>query len=275
MGKQSGYLLQILPAMPLCQYKNLNLHYTDSGKGRAIVLLHGFLENLSMWNDYAAELSTRNRVVCIDLLGHGKSDCYGYMHTMEDMAAGVKAVLNSLKLRRCIVIGHSMGGYVALAFADLFPDNVLGLGLFYSTAKEDSDERKELRLRAIDVAKEHTKTYLKTSVQNLFYVDSLTKYPEAVERVFEDAQKMKVQGIVAALAGMRERPNREALLHFGPYKVLVINGRRDGLIPIESMQEQMKAARVTHTLITENGHMGHIEDRDACLKTLKEFIAAV
>jgi pimeloyl-ACP methyl ester carboxylesterase len=275
MLAQSRYLLQIHPAMPLCQYKNLNLHYTDSGKGRAVVLLHGFLENLSMWNDFATELSKRNRVFCMDLLGHGQSDCYGYTHTMEDMAHGVKAVLNQLKVRRCIIIGHSMGGYVALAFADLFPDNVRGLGLFYSTAKEDAEERKEMRLRAMDVAKTHTETYLKTSVQNLFYVDSLSKFPADVDAVLTEAKKMNVQGIVAALAGMRERPNREALLHFGPYKVLVINGRRDGLIPIESMEEQMKAARVTHTLITENGHMGHIEDRDACLKMLKEFIAAV
>ena len=84
--------------MPLCQYKNLNVHYTETGSGRALVLLHGFLENLSMWDNYVSALSKRYRVVCIDLLGHGKSDCHGYVHTMEDMAEGVKAVLSKTEI---------------------------------------------------------------------------------------------------------------------------------------------------------------------------------
>lgn len=258
--------------MAFCKFKNVNIHYTESGKGRVVVLLHGFLENLSMWNDYAARLSLRYRVICIDLLGHGQSDCHGYVHTMEDMAEAVNAVLHHLKVRRYIMIGHSMGGYVSLAFADLFPDNLVGLGLFYSTSNEDNPERKELRLRAMEAAKSHRKTYVKTSVQNLFYADSLKTHKHEVEETILEALKISPQGIVAALAGMRERPDREALLHFGPYAVLMINGRRDGAIPLESVQELMNANRVTHKLVTENGHMGHIEDKEICLETIKQFI---
>lgn len=258
--------------MPLCQYKNLNVHYTETGSGRAIVLLHGFLENLSMWDDYVLALSKRYRIVCIDLLGHGKSDCHGYVHTMDDMAEGVNAVLRHLNLRRYIMIGHSMGGYVALAYGDLFPDNLIGLGLFYSTPKADNVERKEVRLRAIEAAKSHTRTYIKTSIQNLFYADSLTLYKDKVAEVQQQALLTSKQGIVAALAGMRERPDREALMHFGPYKFLMINGKRDALLPIKDMQEMMQAPNVTHFLVTENGHMGHIEDAEICLKTIQQFI---
>ena len=225
-----------------------------------------------MWDDYALELNKRYRVVCIDLLGHGQTDCHGYVHSMEDMAGAVNAVLKHLNVRRYIMIGHSMGGYVALAYGELFPDNLIGLGLFYSTAQEDSDEKKELRLRAIDAVKSHKKTFLKTSIQNLFYPENVQTYTSEIENLVSDALQLSTQGIAAALMGLRERPNREVLLHFGPYAVLIINGRRDGLIPIKFMEAQMKLPRVTHSLITENGHMGHIEDRDACLKMIKRFI---
>ncbi len=99
------------------QYKETTIFYTDIGKGNTIVLLHGFLENSTMWQRFIPELSKRNRVVCIDLLGHGQTDCLGYIHSMEDMADAVAEVLNHLKIRRSIFIGHSMGGYVAWVFA--------------------------------------------------------------------------------------------------------------------------------------------------------------
>ena len=258
--------------MPLCQYKHLNVHYTETGEGRVIVLLHGFLEDLTMWHDYTNELRKRYRVVCIDLLGHGQTDCHGYVHTMNDMAGAVNAVLKYLHVRRYIMIGHSMGGYVALAYGELFPDNLIGLGLFYSTPKADSEEKKELRLRAIETAKTRKDLFIKTSIPNLFYEGSITTFKSEIENLIKRATTMTTQGIVAALAGMRERPDRDVLLHFGPYAVMVINGERDGLIPIDLMKTIMKLPRVTHALVTPNGHMGHIEDRDACLKMIKRFI---
>ncbi|MGB0892059.1 MAG: alpha/beta fold hydrolase, partial [Flavobacteriaceae bacterium] len=137
----------------ILEYKGANIFYTDQGKGTAIVLLHGFLENSTMWNNFVANVSKNHRVICIDLLGHGKTECLGYVHTMEDMSDAVEAVLNHLKIRRSIFIGHSMGGYVALAFAEHFPDNVKGLCLLNSTTRTDSEERKKLRSRAILAAK--------------------------------------------------------------------------------------------------------------------------
>ena len=80
-------------------YKNISLSYTDTGTGNVIVLLHGFLENSTMWEHYVAEFSKQYRVVTIDLLGHGQTDCIGYIHTMEDMADAVYAVLNELNIK--------------------------------------------------------------------------------------------------------------------------------------------------------------------------------
>ena len=127
----------------ILDYKGINIFYTDTGKGQVVVLLHGFLEDASMWNALIPELSKKNRVVAIDLLGHGNTNSLGYVHTMEDMANTVKAVLSHLSLRKFIFIGHSMGGYVALAFAKLYPENIKGLCLLNSTYEADDLERKQ------------------------------------------------------------------------------------------------------------------------------------
>ena len=134
--------------MNLLIYKKAKINFTDVGKGTAVVLLHGYLENLSMWDCFISELSKKNRIVSIDLLGHGQSDCLGYVHSMEDQAEMVSEDLSHLKIKKAVLIGHSMGGYVALAFAELYSDHMKGLVLMNSTSRADSDEKKHNRNRA-------------------------------------------------------------------------------------------------------------------------------
>ena len=98
-------------------FKNTKISYTDTGKGAVVVLLHGFLENKYMWKDVIPIISKNKRVLAIDLLGHGKSECIGYIHSIELMAEVVFAVLKSLRIRKITLIGHSMGGYVSLALS--------------------------------------------------------------------------------------------------------------------------------------------------------------
>lgn len=123
-------------------YKNININYTDTGKGTAIVLLHGFLENQTMWNSFLPELTKKYRVITVDQLGHGETGCLGYIHTMEDMADAVHAVLQELRIRKVILVGHSMGGYVSLAFAELYPDMVKGIVLQNSSSRRITTRRK-------------------------------------------------------------------------------------------------------------------------------------
>ena len=103
-------------------YKNIEIAYTVSGQGNALIFLHGFLETSTMWQPYIDIFSKTHKVIAIDLLGHGKTPCLGYIHTMEEMAETVFAVVKELKLRKMHLFGHSMGGYVALAFAEMYPD---------------------------------------------------------------------------------------------------------------------------------------------------------
>jgi pimeloyl-ACP methyl ester carboxylesterase len=252
-------------------FKNTKVSYSDQGNGQAIVLLHGFLENSTMWNDFIPEFSKKNRVITIDLLGHGKTECIGYVHTMELMAEAVLAVLKHLKIRRSILVGHSMGGYVALAFAELYPDAVKGLCLMNSTAKPDSKQKKKNRDRAIKAVKQNHKTFIRVSVSNLFRPKNRRIFRVKIKQVKKEALKTPLQGIVAALEGMKIREDREALLHFGPYKKMMIISKKDPILNYDSLKEQVEN---TDTLIIEfpDGHMCHIENKKDFTYNVMRFI---
>ena len=216
--------------MKTIHYKNINVSFSDTGKGITVVLLHGFLENQLMWNDLIPELLLKNRVVTIDLLGHGQTDCLSYVHTMEDQADMVQAVLHELKIRKAIFVGHSMGGYVALAFAELYPDHMKGLFLLNSTSRADSDERKINRDRAIVCVKQNYGAFVSMSIANLFAEDNRERLAKEIEKVKEQALKTPLQGIVAALEGMKIRKDREVILHFAPYPMQLVLGQKDGVL---------------------------------------------
>lgn len=251
-------------------YKNIEVSFSSEGKGQAIVFLHGFLENSLMWNDIKGEFTKQNRVICIDLLGHGKTDCLGYVHTMEEMAEVVKSVLNHLKIRRVTLVGHSMGGYVALAFAEKYLKNVKRLCLLNSTSKPDDEERKKNRLRAIKMAQANYKNLVTMSIANLFASQTRVTFSSEIERCKTEALKTSVQAYVACAEGMRLRPNREQILTSEEFKKLIIVGKKDLVLPYQNIFEK---AKKTNTPIIEfsNGHMSHIENKQELIEVLKKF----
>ena len=149
-------------------FKKGKVNFSDTGKGRTIVLLHGFLGSHKIWENTISNLSKSYRVIAIDLPGHGNTECFGYIHSMELMAKSVKAVMDSLRLKKYVIIGHSMGGYIGLAFAELFPENLKGLCLFHSSAYSDTDDKKRDRTRSIKVVKANHKIYTTEVIKNLF-----------------------------------------------------------------------------------------------------------
>ncbi|WP_370478070.1 alpha/beta fold hydrolase [Tamlana flava] len=253
------------------EYKGTNIFYTDQGKGQAIVLLHGFLENSSMWEPFIPTFTKKNRVICIDLLGHGKTGCLGYVHTMELMAEAVEAVLKKLKLRRSILIGHSMGGYVSLAFAERNPDAVKGLCLMNSTARADTPEKKLSRDRAILAVKHNHKTFILMAITNLFRPKNRTLFSKEIKEVIREAQKTPLQGIIAALEGMKIRDDREALLHFSPFKKMLIVSKKDPALDYDSLIAQTKNTQV-EVVEFPDGHMSQIENKDEFSHKIMYFI---
>ena len=255
-------------------YKNTKISYSDTGKGNAMVLLHGFLENQTMWQGLVPELSQKYRVITIDLLGHGESGCVGYVHSMEDNAEAVHSVLSKLRIRKAIFVGHSMGGYVALAFAELYPTGVKGLVLMNSTSKADSEERKANRDRAIKAVKKDYIGFVRLSIANLFNPDNRDRLVNEIEKVRAEALKTPLQGIVASLEGMKIRKDRETLLRSATYPSLLVLGKKD---PVLNYQDGLKQIENTTTkLVTfPDGHMSHIENRAALLRVLVDFFKRI
>lgn len=251
-------------------YKNINISFTDSGEGTAIVLLHGFLENKKMWAEYVDLFSKKNRVITIDLLGHGDTDSLGYVHEMEENAHVVNAVLEHLKIEKTIVLGHSMGGYVGLAFAELYPEKILKLVLQNSTSKEDSEEKKTNRTRAIKAVKQNYIGFVSLAVANLFSENNRERLALEIEKVKTEALKTPLQGIVASLEGMKIRKDREWLLKENRFPVLLVLGKKDPVLNYEESLSQIE--NTTVKLVSfEDGHMSQIENKEELKSILLTF----
>jgi pimeloyl-ACP methyl ester carboxylesterase len=254
------------------EFKQVKVRYTDKGKGRTIVLLHGFMESLEIWNEFSKELSKSFRVICIDLPGFGETPSIGYVHTMEMMANCVKAVMNKQRLKRYVVIGHSMGGYVALAFADQFSDNLKGLGLFHSTALADTAEKKESRNKAISIVKKNPQSYIKIFFESLFAEQNVEAHKADIQLLQERANNFSRSAIVNALEGMKDRKKRDWILEMAKFPILFIIGKQDAAISYESVLKQTELVKNPDVLFLENvGHMGFLEAKEQTLKAIKKF----
>ncbi|MEJ6792074.1 MAG: alpha/beta hydrolase [Lacinutrix sp.] len=252
-------------------FKNTNIHYTDEGSGSAVILFHGFLEDSSMWNTLIPELTKKNRVITIDLLGHGKTGSLGYFHTMEDMANSVKAVLKHLGLRKYTFIGHSMGGYVALAFAKLYPESIKGLCLLNSTYEADDIERKALRARANKMVQNNYENMVMMSFANLFSAESKLKYKDAFNAALEVALKTPVQGYMAANEGMRIREDLSDFFANATFKKTVLLGKKDTILDANAILKFTQKHTI-ETHVFSEGHMSHIENSKKFITEIVQFI---
>jgi pimeloyl-ACP methyl ester carboxylesterase len=252
-------------------YKNTKINYSDSGEGNTIVLLHGYLENISMWDFCISEMTKNNRVIAIDLLGHGKSECLGYIHTMEDQADMVFALLKELKIKKASFIGHSMGGYIALAFAEIYPKNLKSLVLMNSTSYEDSLERKVNRDRAIKMVKKDYTSFVRLSIANLFSEENRNKLTSEIEAVKTEALKTPLQGIIAALEGMKVRKERQMVLQSLKIPTLLILSKKDPVLDYEENKKQIISTNIELASLPD-GHMSHIENKTQLKKIILDFL---
>jgi len=253
-------------------YKGKKISFRDKGQGPAIVLLHGFLENMDMWAYFTKKLSEEFRVITIDLPGFGKSECLGRVHLMEQMATAVNKVLKQCEIRNCLMIGHSMGGYVTLAFASKYPGKLKGFGLMHSHAMADSPEAKVNRNRAIEVVASDRGAYIFNFFPDLFAPENVPLYEKEIKNLHADALKTSPRAIIAALEGMKYRTDKLDILVKTKVPVLFILGKKDSRIPFENTINQATLPATSEILVLDNvGHMGHIEARKKTLKAIEGF----
>lgn len=250
--------------------KGIAVSYSDSGKGTAVVCLHGFLETKSMWNPLLSALPKKYRIICIDLLGHGDTECLGYVHSMKTMSEIVFEVLKKLRLRSCFLIGHSMGGYVALEMLHEQPKKIKGVLLLNSTPMKDSEQKKTQRSRAIKAVKLSPKTFMGTAIENLFAPQNITSCKKHIQEILLNAKNNPVQGIIAALEGMKVRENRLKTLKNCNH-ALVVLGQEDPVLNYESLREILKKNSISFRSIPD-GHMSLFEQPKLCIGIIKDFL---
>ncbi len=251
-------------------YQKKKIHYSDVGKGDAIVLLHGFLESLEMWDEFSKELKKDFRVICIDLPGFGASEMIAEIHSMEMFADCVKAVLDHLGISDCVMIGHSMGGYVSLEFAEKHP--LKGLGIFHSHASGDDPEKKKNRNRAISVIKQNHVGFIKEFIPDLFANENVKKFSKEIKILKERAGRISKEAILAAMVGMRDRESKLEVLSKIDVPVLFIAGKQDIHIPLAKVMENSTIPKHSEILVLGNiAHMGFLEAKDECLRKIRYF----
>ena len=251
--------------------------YSDTGCGDTVVLLHGYLESGLVWGALAESLGSRFRVVSIDLPGHGQSDIIAEIHTMEALAQIVKKVLDYLKAGKVLMIGHSLGGYVTLAFLELFPEALAGYSLFHSQPFADSRESIERRNREIAVVKAGKKAIMYPgNIERMFSPHNLKKLPAELKRSNEIASLTPDEGIIAMLKGMIARPSRQALMEAGRVPLLWILGIHDQYIEYRKVIEGVRLP-VNTVLVTlfDSGHLGFVEEPERSLSVISDFALRV
>ncbi len=253
------------------------LRIADSRKGeKTILLLHGYLESLDVWEDFAKLLSKEYRVVAMDLPGHGISQVMGPIHTMEFLADTVVGVLDELEIEKATVVGHSMGGYVALEVLRRHPERMESIVLLSSTPNPDSPEKLADRDREIALVEGGHKDLLaSTAAKNGFATENLKRMQDEIIFLEEQVLVTEAEGVVALLRGMKERKDSNELLQKATLPQLFILGKKDGYIPLERAEAMVAAHPQAKVAWLENsGHLGYFEEPEACAAAIREFMGA-
>ena len=258
-------------------FHDATLKFRDEGKGEVVVLLHGYLESLDIWGDFGSKLAEHYRIVTIDLPGHGGSGLFSKIDTMAVMADAVEFILQELGIGRSVVVGHSMGGYVTLAFAEIFPEMTTGFCLFHSHALADTEEKKLNREREIELVRSGKKMQIiHTNIPKAFADDNLEKFAGEVDKAKKIADSTSDEGIIMSLIGMKSRPDRTRVLKESSVPILYVAGKKDNYIPFEVAEQHFNLSPRQDILILENsGHMGFIEEKEEALEGLLFFLKKV
>ena len=255
----------------ILKYNNTEIHFNTFGSGPAIVLLHGFLESSTMWKNLITQLSKQNTVITLDFPGHGKSEVISDIHSMELMAEVVDEILKTLKITSATFIGHSMGGYIALAYVEKFPSKVEKLVLLNSSPAPDSEERKINRNRALMVIEQNAYAFISMAISNLFSETTRDKIASDIEDLKNEAQSFPLDGIKAAIKGMRDRIDRsDVLKNYSKEKYMILS-KEDSLLPVDENIALAKSCDAL-SIIIEGGHMSTVENLDEVLDALKNIL---
>jgi pimeloyl-ACP methyl ester carboxylesterase len=254
-------------------YQNKRLHYKIGGSGNLIVLLHGFAEDHQVWIHQFEALEKDFKIIAPDLPGSGLSEALETENlSIEDLARAIDAIIDEENIKQFILIGHSMGGYISLAYEHLFSEKIKAIGLFHSTCYNDSQVKIQNRKKSIEFIKNNgSEAFLKTIIPDLYFNTSNELLH--IESQLSIAKNISSSTLIQYYQSMICRPNNEQVVKKINKPVLFIGGSHDKLIPIEQTINESCLADCSFIKILKNsGHMGMIEEHQKTNETLKQFI---
>jgi len=253
-------------------FKNIKIHYSISGIGsRTIVWLHGFMEDLSIWDAQLLSLNESCVNICIDLLGHGKTGVADRESSMEMQAEVVMFVIDYLKIRNFSIIGHSMGGYVGLSVLDKHSSRIDSFILLNSTCCSDTLKKKESRMRATKIVARQKESFIRMGVVNSFSKKSRERLAVEIEELIGVAKLTSAKAIVAALLGMMNRVCKSDILKKYKGPKLIIAGEKDPILSVSDSRIEAKIVEASFVILP-GGHMSYLESSIKLIEVIKSFI---
>ncbi|WP_407401997.1 alpha/beta fold hydrolase [Chryseobacterium sp.] len=245
------------------------LNFEIKGEGKEIlVLLHGFMENNTIWNDMEKFLSKDFKLLKIDLPGHGKSVTIAEVQTMELMAGEVKKVIDENHFTKIHLLGHSMGGYVSLAFAEAYPEYLKSMTLFFSSFLIDDEEKKQQRIKSYRIIKDAFGHYARAGVPNLFNPNEKEFLKDKIDTALEIALSTNNLGALASVKGMVERTDKTSILNNLDAKILVIAGKHDNAVKTDLVLQNLPDRPNIKSYVLDCGHNGHWEKPSICAEII-------
>jgi len=245
----------------------IQLAYERRGKGTPLVLLHGFPLDHQVWDEIVPLLEGTFDLIIPDLRGFGESTTVDSFYTLEDYASDIAGLLDHLGIQKAAIAGHSMGGYIALAFVRLFPERVSGLGLVASQVVADTDERKQGRYKsAAEVAEHGIGSVVEMMTPKFTPDERLQSYAR------QSMERQQPAAYIGALKAMAERVDSTPLLSSLNFPVVIVHGDADALVPIDRAREVKTALPQAHLVeISGAGHMPMMEDKEKTAEALRQL----
>jgi pimeloyl-ACP methyl ester carboxylesterase len=256
-------------------FRDALLHYTVTGSGNTVMLVHGFGEDRSIWDGLAEKLSRHYRLIIPDLPGSGESTMLtGDDIGISDYAESLLAILQFEDVKKLTMIGHSMGGYITLAFAEQHPGLLNAFGLFHSSAYADDAEKIATRKKAIEFIQQNGSVpFLKTSIPGMFADPE--KSEAEISHLVSRAANFKPEELIQYYRAMIERPDRTEVLQTFSGPIMFMLGTQDKAVRLEAGLKQSHLPSISHIHILESGHMGMLEQPENSLLKMMHFLSSV
>jgi pimeloyl-ACP methyl ester carboxylesterase len=258
-------------------FRGEKLNYEIEGSGLPVILLHGFTEDRLIWEPVLYGIKKKYRWILPDLPGSGESPYNESLSSLKDFAEVLYAIIENENIQESVLIGHSMGGYISLAFAEKYPEKIKGLGLFHSSSYPDSSEKKEARSKNIQFIQKNGATpFIEQAIPGLFSEVYKAEHPEQIRKLTDRYANFSVKSLVQYLEAMKQRPATTVVLKSISKPVLFIIGEEDKAVPVKDQLEQCYLPRISYIhILTHTAHMGMIENTSLCNKLIDRFLEQI